>query len=128
MDIRIFLEWDGECGLSLDKIYPLREGVEKALEQKFYGNSIKEIRVILISRAFELKRRKCFKKSKAIFDYDIQLDYFLIKNVELEEKKKLITYQMIKITEDTLKDYKFEDFDKVTFFNDFRQIVNSVQW
>jgi hypothetical protein len=128
MDLRIFMEWDRECGLSLDKMYPIREGIEESFREKYYGMSIKEIIILLTCRPYDFKQRKRYKREKAYFEYDILIDFFLIKNVELEEKKKLIRYQMIEITEEMLNKFKFEDFDKSAFLRDFKQIVNSVKW
>lgn len=76
----------------------------------------------------DLKQRKRFKKLEGLLEYDILLDYFLIKNVDMEQKKNLIRLQMINITEETFSKYKFEDFDKAAFLADFKEIVNSVAW
>lgn len=128
MDSRIFLEWDHECGLALDKMYPLREGIEDVINKKTYGTSIKEVTIVLICRAHDFKQRKRFRKGIALFEYDILVDFYLVKNVELEEKKRLIKYQIIKTTEETFKKYKFEDFDTITFLSDFKNAVKSINW
>lgn len=128
MDLRVFMEWDRECGLPLEKIYPLQEGIENEFKEKVYGSSIRDVTILLICRSYDFKQRKKYKKEAKRFEYEILLDFFLIKNVEIEEKKKLICYQMIKVTEETFSKYKLEDFDKTTFLNDFMQIVNSLDW
>lgn len=63
-----------------------------------------------------------------IFEYDILLDFYLVKNIEMEEKKKLIKYQIIKITEETFKKYKFENFDKASFLSEFKNAIESIKW
>jgi hypothetical protein len=42
-------------------------------------------------------------------------DYYLIKNLEMEQKKAIIRKQMIEITEATFGKYKFADFDTIAF-------------
>jgi hypothetical protein len=128
MEFRIFMEWDKDCGLSLEKMYPLVEGIENGLVSQSYGTSISKIVVIMTCMAKNVKQRKRYKKDTRGFEYDILLDYLLIKNIELEEKKKLICYQMTKITEETFSKYKFEDFDKGAFLSDFKEIVNKTKW
>lgn len=61
-------------------------------------------------------------------EYDIILDYFLIKNSDIEEKKSIIRKRVIQITEQTFEKYKFQDFDKAAFLKDFANAVNSVDW
>jgi hypothetical protein len=61
-------------------------------------------------------------------DYDILLDYFLIKNVPKEEKRKIIRRQFIEITEQVLSKYRFQDFDKVAFFKDLKTVVSTIEW
>jgi hypothetical protein len=128
MDLRIFMEWDNKCGLASDKIYALQESIENGFKENFYGRSIKEVTILLICRTHDFKQRKKYKKEARDFQYDILLDFFLVRNVELEEKKKLIRYQIIKITEETFSNYKFIDFDKAGFLSDFKNIVNIVEW
>lgn len=128
MDLRIFMEWDRECGFHLSKLYPLREGIENDINKNSYGSSIKEITIVLICRPYDFKQRKRFKKNAALFEYDILVDFYLVKNVESEEKKKTICYQMIKTTEETFKKYEFEDFATTAFLSDFKTAVESVQW
>jgi hypothetical protein len=128
MDFRIFLEWSDECGLPMEKMYPLQEEIEKVLLKNQYGSSINKIRAIVIARPHNFKQRKRFRKDAGIFDYDVILDFYLIKNVEPEEKKRLIRYLMIKTTEETFKKYKFEDFDTTAFLSDFKNTVERVKW
>ncbi len=78
--------------------------------------------------ARDFKQRKQFKKDIQKFSYDILLDYFLIKHVEMEQKKEIIRREMIEIAEKTFSKYKFDDFDKTIFLSDFKQIVKSVKW
>lgn len=128
MDYKIFPEWDEHCGISGSKMYPLQDGVENALKEKNYGASIDLISVVITCTGKDFKQRKRFKKEQKLFEYDILLDYFLIKNVEMNQKKEIIRRQMIEITEHTFSKYKFVDFDRATFLSDFNYIVNSVKW
>jgi hypothetical protein len=128
MDFRIALEWYFEVGIQPEKVYPLREGIEEYFKNKSYGSSISRISVVMSALFRDLKQRKRFKKDIGRFEYDIILDYFLIKNSPIEEKKKIIRRQMIEITEATFSKYKFEDFDKAAFLADFKNIVNTVEW
>jgi hypothetical protein len=128
VNLRIFMEWDQRSGLALDKMYPFIEGIENGFKENSYGSSINELTILLICRAHDFKQRKKYIKKTRNLQYDILLDFFLVKNVVLEEKKKLICYQMIKITEKTFSNYKFIDFDKSGFLNDFKKIVNTVEW
>jgi len=128
MDLRIFMEWNDQCGLTLNKMYPFREGIEATFKEKLYGNSITEITIVLICRPEDLKQRKRFKKAKGVFAYDLIVDFYQVKNVEFEEKKKLMRYQMVKVTKETFKNYKFDDFDIKAFLLDFNNAVDSVKW
>ena len=128
MEFRIALEWDAECGISLIKMYPFRESIEELYVQKDYGKSISVISIVLTCRDRDFHQRKRFKKAIGRFSYDILLDFFLIKNLEIEDKKKLIRYQFIKISVETFSKYKFEDFDKNRFLEDLKRIVNDVEW
>lgn len=92
------------------------------MKENEYGNSIKEVLIVLICRPYDFKQRKRFKKDSGVFSYDILIDFYLVKNVEVEEKKKLIRYQMIKITEETFKKYKWQDFDTQRFLSDFKNV------
>jgi hypothetical protein len=128
MTFRIALEWDEQCGILLSKTYPLREGIEDAFKKRSYGKSINYISIVMTCMAKDFKQRKRFKKDTGRFEYDILLDYFLIKNVEMEEKKKIIRNQIIEISEQTFSKYRFQDFDKASFLSDLKEIVQSVQW
>lgn len=128
MNFRLLLEWDEQCGILLSKMYPLIDGAENALKQKSYGTSIVSIGAIMICRARDFKQRKRFKKDAKDFAYDILLDYYLVKNVELDKKKGIIRRQMMEVTEQTFSKYKFADFDKAAFLSDFKEIVMAVAW
>lgn len=128
MESFMTIEWDRNCGVDPMDVLSLLDKIQVYLKKKKYGSSVSKICVIMTCMAREFKQRKKYKKDIGRFEYDILLDYFLIKNVELEEKKKLILYQMIKVTEETFSKYKFEEFDKASFLSDFKQIVNSVEW
>ena len=128
MDLRIALEWDEGTGISLSKMYPLREGVEESFKNKSYGKSTSTMWIVLICRPYNFKQRKRFKKDVGRFEYDILLDYFLIKNADLGEKKNIIRKQIVEITELTFSKYKLDDFDKSAFLNDLKEIVNSITW
>ena len=107
MDFKIFLEWDELCGILMSKVYPFREGIEEELKNKAYGADISKISVVMTCMARDFKQRKQFKKGIKKFSYDILLDYYLIKNVTIEQKKHIIRKQMIEITEQTFSKYKF---------------------
>ena len=128
MDVRIVIEWEEECGINSLKMLDLTDEIENKLKGVNYGTSITHILIGITCMARDFKQRKRFKKDTGRFEYDILLDYFLIKNVEVEEKKKLIKYQMIKVTEQTFSKYKFEDFNTSTFLLDFKNTVESIQW
>lgn len=128
MEIRMTIEWDEECGIKALKMLDLLDEMESEFKGRNYGISITHISGLAICRATDFKQRKQFKKAIGRFEYDILLDHYLIKNVEIEEKKKLVKYQMIKITEETFSKYKFEDFDISTFLLDFKNTVESIQW
>jgi len=128
MDVRIVIEWEEECGIKSLKMLDLTDEIENKLKGVNYGTSITHILIGITCMARDFKQRKRFKKDTGRFEYDILLDYFLIKNVEVEEKKKLIKYQMIKVTEQTFSKYKFEDFNTSTFLLDFKNTVESIQW
>jgi hypothetical protein len=128
MDTFLTVEWDRDCGiLSLNMLNFLQK-IQSHFSMQSYGSSIKGLTVLAIWRAYDFKQRKRFKKDAAYFYYDILLDFYLIKNVNIEDKKKLIKYQLVKITEETFSKYKFVDFDKAAFLADFRNIVDSTPW
>ena len=128
MDFRMALAWDEQCGILLSKMYPLVDGIKSALQEKEYGISITQIWTVLTCRPKDFKQRKQFKKDIGRFEYEFLLDYFLIKSVEVEQKKAIIRRQIIEITEQTFSKYKFADFDKAAFLSDMKEIVNSVAW
>ena len=61
-------------------------------------------------------------------EYDIILDYFLIKHASAEEKLSIIKKQIIGTTEDTFNKYKFDDFNTPLFLMNFKQAVNAIEW
>lgn len=128
MEFRITMEWDEECGISLKQMYPFRESIEDFFKNKEYGNSISQIWVMLNALGYDVKQRKRFKKKFNLLQYDVLLDYFLIKNVELAEKKKIIRNQLIEITDQAFSKYRFEDFDKAYFLKDLKEITYSINW
>ncbi|HWJ29334.1 MAG TPA: hypothetical protein VNS32_22530 [Flavisolibacter sp.] len=127
MDSFLTIEWDDRSGIEGKVAINFVQEIGRLLKNKYYGDSITFIVAVITCLGHDLKRRNRYKKVSGHFEYYILLDYFLIKNVELEEKKKLIRYQMVKITEETFSKYKFEDFDKAAFLNDFKDIVYSVE-
>src|SRR5690349_3010714 len=111
MNFRIALEWSEGCGISLSQMYPFREGIEEYMHLQNYGIDISFIWIVLVCRPRDFKQRKRYKKNDLRFEYDILLDFFLIKNIGLEEKKVLIREQVIETTIQTLSKYKFQQFD-----------------
>ena len=128
MNFRIFVEWDDQCGILLNKTYPLIDGIQDAFKNKAYGSSISKIGIVMTCMPKDLKQRKRFKKETGEFTYDILLDYYLIRSVEIEQKKAIVCKQMAEITGQTFSTYKFEDFDKAAFLVDFNEIAKSVAW
>ena len=122
------MEWDPLCGISDTKVFPLLDGLKDGFKTKEYGTSIAVISVVLTCMAKDLKQRKRFKKVEGRFEYDILLDYFLIKNVDVEQKKAIIRKQIIEISKQTFSTYKFEDFDKNAFLTDIKEITHSIDW
>jgi hypothetical protein len=51
--------------------------------------------MVMICLVPDYKQRKRYKKENRRFEYDILRDYFLLKNVGIEEKKKLIRYRVL---------------------------------
>jgi len=128
MDFRITVEWDPQCGILTSKIFPILDGLKEGFKSKTYGMSISRMSVVMTCMGKDFKQRKRFRKPEGLLEYDILLDYFLIKNVDMEQKKNLIRQQMVNITEETLGKYKFDAFDKATFLSDFKEILYSVVW
>lgn len=128
MNLRITLEWDEQCGITANRIYSLRDGIEKAFSLKNYGGSISRIGVVMTCMNKDLNQRKRYKKDTKEFIYDILLDYFLIKNKERTQKEEIIQEQIIEITEQTFSKYKFDDFDKAAFLTDLRKAVANIEW
>jgi hypothetical protein len=128
LDLRITLEWDYETGISLEKMYPFREGLEKEFTSKNYGSSIGHVWIVLTCRPYDYKQRKRYRKAEQQLEYDVLLDFYLVKNVPLEDKKQLIKYQFYQVSERTLEKYKFPDFDKSSFLTDLKSAVNTLEW
>lgn len=128
MDFKVTIEWDYQIGMPYEKVLEFLDTIQNDFINKEYGKSVATIFVVMSALFRDLKQRKRFKKDIGRFDYDIILDYFLIKNSPIEEKKKIIRRQMIEITESTFSKYKFDDFDKAAFVSDFKNIVNTVEW
>ena len=78
--------------------------------------------------ARDFKQRKRFKKDIGRFEYDILLDYYMIRNVPMDQKKGIIRKQMVEITEKTFSTYKFADFNKTAFLTDYKEIINAAVW
>jgi hypothetical protein len=124
----MFLEWNEECGVQYNKLFPLMEGIQKFLKDREYGSSLSAVTALAICRPQDFKQRKRFKKSTKELEYDIILDYFLIKNAVANEKKTIIKNQIIDVTEETFSKYKFDDFNTQQFLIDFKQAVNTITW
>ena len=60
--------------------------------------------------------------------YDIIADFEEVKNADVMIKRTLITDRMIKVTEEVMSKYKFDDFDKDAFLKDWKEIVGSAKW
>src|SRR5712664_1628495 len=105
MDFRMTIEWDEQCGLLASKMFPLLDGLKEGFREKKYGTSISLISVVMTCMGKDIKQRKRFKKGAGLFEYDILLDYYLIKNVETEQKKAIIRRQIIEITDQTFSKY-----------------------
>ena len=121
------LAWDEQCGILLSKMYPLVDAV-KDINKKQYGSSIEHIWTVLTCRARDFKQKKQFKKAEKRLEYEILLDFYMIKNVDIEQKKDIIRREIVDITEGTFSKYKFDDFDKAAFLSDLKEIVNAVVW
>jgi len=52
----------------------------------------------------------------------------LIKNVQKEEKRKIIYRQFTEITENVLSKYRFKDFNKTAFLKDLKTVVSAIEW
>jgi hypothetical protein len=129
MDIRIAIEWDARCGIPLSKVYPLREQVESKFKEVTYGNSIKTVDIILVCKEATRSPQKRYSKKDQEFYFVIILDFFLIMNSEsIDQKKRIISDQILGIANQTFRKYKFEDFDSVSFLNDFEKFINSIKW
>jgi hypothetical protein len=128
MDVFMTVEWDPACGVKSLSMLDFLQEIEPRIKAKVYGESIKKLVGLAICRGYDFKERKRFKKDTGRFEYDILLDFYLIKSLDLEDKKKLIKYQLIKITELTFSKYKFVDFDKAAFLADFKSFVETTPW
>jgi len=128
MDFRIALEWDERCGISLNTISFLSEGIENAFVKKEYGISVSQIWIVISCRDRIFKQRKRYKRDITRIEYDILLNYNLIANADIESKKKIINREVVALTEQTFSTYKFESFDKSSFLIDFKEFVESIEW
>jgi len=117
------IEWDEDCGIEALKMIDFLEDMQRPLQVKDYGLSLQEIGVIVICRAHDFKQRKIYKKARALLDYDVILDFYLIKNLSMPDKIDLIKYQISAATEALIDKYKFQDFDKNAFLDDFNAAV-----
>jgi hypothetical protein len=128
MDIRFIPEWDFDTGISAEIVLILAHRIKESFSEKFYGNSIELMGIVLICRRHAFSQRKQYKKDLRRLTYDIILDYFLIKNVAIEEKIAIIKRQVIEVSEQTFSRYRFEDFNKDRFLTDLKDIVNGFVW
>jgi len=102
MIVKITFEWNIECGVSANELFPLTEAIETFFLKKNYGNSVAEIFIVLTCRPYDFKQRKKLKKASRLFSYDIILDYFLIRHTKTkEEKVEIICKQIIEISQKT---------------------------
>lgn len=56
------MEWDYRCGLVLEQMYPLQEGIEDFFEDKSYGELIKKVTMLIICRPYDFSQRKSYRK------------------------------------------------------------------
>ena len=128
MNLRITLEWSLDTGLTIDSLYVLRDAIEQKMQLKDYGQSLSNISTILICRPFDFKQRLRFKKDLKRMDYDILVDFTLMKNASIEEKKVIVQKEIIGTTERVLSKYNFDDFDTSSFLMDLRDVIMATKW
>ncbi len=124
------LYWNGTTKQEFHwkKMYPFREGLGKEFVERNYGSSISKIAIVLTCRPYDFKQRKRYKKAEQRFEYDILLDYYLIKNLPLEPKKQVIKSQFYQLSDKAFEKYKFEDFDKSSFLRDLKSSIDTLEW
>ena len=61
-------------------------------------------------------------------DYDILVDFTLMKNASIEEKKVIVQKEIIGTTERVLSKYNFDDFDTSSFLMDLRDVIMATKW
>jgi hypothetical protein len=129
MKMSIALEWDEQVGLSLSKMYPLREGLESYFLTKEYGSSVSDISVIMTCKEKTYDPEAKYRKPKSKFYYNIIFDFFLIRDtMAIGQKKEIIKNQITQISTEVFGTQKFADFDKSAFLQDLSDAVNSIEW
>jgi len=128
MDLKILLEWDERCGISLNSISDLSDVIENEFSKRQYGKSISQIWVGISCRDRVFKQRKRYKQDVLRLEYDILLNYRLIEAAVVEQKKIIIKQSIIETTEQVFSKYEFENFDKLSFLSDFKNTVGAIQW
>lgn len=127
MDVKIALEWDETCGLSLKDMYPFREIIEKFYSSKSYGLAIDHIWIVLACRPKDLKPRKRFVKEAKRLEYDILLDFFLIRESAPDQKRGIVRAKFLEFTTEAFRKYQF-DFNTSTFLSDLESILHTMEW
>lgn len=128
MKLFITMEWSDEVGIPHMEVLKLLDTIREGFVDKQYGESIKSFTIILICRSRKLSQRKRFIKADLWMTYDIIADFEEVKNADVMIKRTLITDRMIKVTEEVMSKYKFDDFDKDAFLKDWKEIVGSAKW
>jgi hypothetical protein len=58
----IALEWSENCGIKAHEMYPFREGIEEYFKDKYYGESLTKIRIIMNALGYDVKKGSDIKR------------------------------------------------------------------
>lgn len=116
---------DSDWEAKIDKVtdYLLDSGYRRFFEDKNYGNSLDGITIVLMCTGHEqnLKQRIRYSRKEKKVYMDIMLDLNQFKRIDQQERTQIVVDKLLNEVIPIIKKYKFEDFDKPKFEDDFNK-------
>lgn len=96
-------------------------------ENKDYGNNSVEFFFVINCLKFPVKNRIRFAKKEKVLYWDVILDYEIIKNATIEEKKRILANSIINSL-DVLDKYEILNINKSAFKEDMKKYFQMLNW
>ncbi|WP_316810331.1 hypothetical protein [Pedobacter heparinus] len=119
-------DWEAKIDAVLFALNNL--GYRRFFNEKNYGCSVEGIIIVLMCQepALNLKQRiRHSKKEKSIY-LDIMLDLLLFKQIDQEERNRIVAGKIIKEVPSIIEKYKLQDFDVIEFTTDLKKMFGKL--